>query len=201
MVLTLLYFEPYKFWNYNWYLKLCLRLVRAFTQSISAYKQHGQKTKWWPPAIRAEGLGRADWSGAHPTLAWCLHQGSQHARSIAVLEAGIQQKNARVTHGFFYSWPQHLNPGCLTSSRRALVVPWWTGGERDVNKGLQAEAVYLTLNLTPHQKKDSSALVQRRAAALAQRAHSDLLLKSWEELLKQEKQRNTTIDSQGLKMK
>lgn len=50
------------------------------------------------------------------------------------------------------------------------MEPQWTGGERDVNKGLQAEAVYLTLNLTPHHKKDGPVLVQRRAAALAERA-------------------------------
>lgn len=76
-------------------------------------------------------------------------------------------------------------------------------GVRRVNKGLQAEAVYLTLNLTPHQKKDGQPCPGSKAScSVGPKGHiSDLQLKSWEELLKQEKQRNTTTDSQGLKMK
>lgn len=55
------------------------------------------------------------------------------------------------------------------------MVPQWTGGEM-CQQGLQAEAVYLTLNLTPHQKKDGQPCPGSKAScSVGQKGHiSDL---------------------------
>ena len=79
-------------------IELCLRLVRALTQSVSAHQQHRRKRKRQAPAIRAE------LAGAGLVLRWpgvCSSAPSTPAGLPS--EAVIQQENARVTHWFFYS--------------------------------------------------------------------------------------------------
>lgn len=105
-----------------WSKLFCPKMVQREKEEMTPNTSNNPPTYPAPPpaTTRAEIpiSGEAGWSRACPRLSgppsvpcgWCP------------LRADVQQK-ARVTPRFFYSRPQHLNPGHFARSGRAFLVP------------------------------------------------------------------------------